>query len=430
MEAHPRRKTPTVTVGSFKIGSEYPIAIQSMIDTPTADIEATLKQTIELIEAGCELVRWTVNDDDAAKAVPEIIQRLKDSGYNTPIIGDFHFNGHTLLRKYPECARQLSKYRINPGNVGKGERRDENFSSIVKIAVEHDKAIRIGVNWGSLDQELLTDLMDQNARLSEPKDFKEVTYEAMMQSALKSAELAQKLGCKEEKIVLSVKMSILQDMVTVYSRLAKMCDYALHLGLTEAGGDIQGISSSSAALSILLQQGIGDTIRVSLTPQPNVKRSREVEVCKALLQTMGLRYFKPSVTSCPGCGRTSSNYFQYLTQDINFHIERKMPVWKKEFPGVEKLKIAVMGCVVNGPGESRHADIGISLPGTFEQPVAPVYIDGRQAATLKGQSIKEEFIGILEGYIAEKFKEQSLKKLLSKVTKENIHNEVDFGKAS
>ncbi len=406
MEFYPRRKTPTVTIGSLKIGSEYPIAIQSMTDTPTADIETTLKQTIELIEAGSELVRWTVNDDDAARAVAQIIKRLRDSGYTTPIIGDFHFNGHTLLQKHPQCARQLSKYRINPGNVGKGERHDENFSSIVKIAVEHDKAIRIGVNWGSLDQEFLTHLMDQNAKLSQPKDFKEVTYEAMIHSALKSAELAQKLECKKEKIVLSVKMSILQDMVTVYSRLAKMCDYALHLGLTEAGGDIQGISSSSAALSILLQQGIGDTIRVSLTPQPNVKRSREVEVCKALLQAMGLRYFKPSVTSCPGCGRTSSNYFQYLAQDINSHIERKMPVWKKEFPGVEKLKIAVMGCVVNGPGESRHADIGISLPGTFEQPIAPVYIDGKQSTTLKGERIKEEFIGILEGYIRKKYRRE------------------------
>ncbi len=403
MELHTRRKTPTITIGSVKIGSEYPVAIQSMTDTPTANIEATFQQTVELIEAGSELVRFTVNNDEAARAVPEIIQRLHDTGYDTPIIGDFHFNGHALLKKHPACAKALSKYRINPGNVGKGERHGENFSSIVRIAIEHDKAIRIGVNWGSLDQELLTYLMNQNARLSQPKDFKEVTYEAMIHSAVKSAELAQKLGCQKEKIVLSVKMSILQDMVTVYSRLSKRCDYALHLGLTEAGGDIQGISSSSAAMSILLQQGIGDTIRVSLTPQPNVKRSREVEVCKVLLQSMGLRYFKPSVTSCPGCGRTSSNYFQYLAQDINAHIERKMPLWKKEFPGVEKIKIAVMGCVVNGPGESRHADIGISLPGASEKPIAPVYIDGKEAVTLKGENIKEEFIGILEKYIREKF---------------------------
>ena len=402
MELQARRKTPLVTIGPLKIGSDYPIAIQSMTDTPTGNVQATFNQTVELIDAGSELVRWTVNNDDAARAVPEIIKRLHDAGYPAPIIGDFHFNGHTLLHQHPACAQALAKYRINPGNVGKGERHDENFSSIVKIAVEHDKAVRIGVNWGSLDQELLTSLMDENAKLSQPKDFKEVTYEAMIQSALRSAELAQKLGCKKEKIVLSVKMSILQDMVTVYSHLAKMCDYALHLGLTEAGGDIPGISSSSAALSILLQQGIGDTIRVSLTPQPNVKRSREVEVCKAILQAMGLRYFKPSVTSCPGCGRTSSNYFQYLAQDINSHIERKMPLWKKEFPGVEKIKIAVMGCVVNGPGESRHADIGISLPGAFEKPIAPVYIDGKEAVTLKGDHIKDEFIGILERYIRER----------------------------
>ena len=402
MNLYNRRKTPTVWVGKVPIGSDYPVVIQSMTDTPTADIAKTLTQTIELIEAGSEMVRWTVNDDDAADAVVEIIKRLRDKGYHTPIIGDFHFNGHTLLRKYPICARLLDKYRINPGNVGKGERHDENFSAIVKVAIENNKPVRIGVNWGSLDQELLTQLMDENAKLKTPKDFKEVTYEAMIQSALTSAQLAQKLGLGKDKIILSVKMSILQDMVTVYSRLAAKCDYVLHLGLTEAGGYIQGISSSSAALGILLQQGIGDTIRVSLTPQPGVPRSREVEVCKNLLQSLGLRYFKPSVTSCPGCGRTSSNYFQYLAQDINTHIERKMPIWKKNFPGVEKLKIAVMGCVVNGPGESRHADIGISLPGTSEQPIAPVYADGKQMTTLKGEKIKEEFIEILERYIQEK----------------------------
>ncbi len=402
MELINRRKTPTVWVGKVPIGSDYPVVIQSMTDTPTADIQKTLTQTVELIEAGSEMVRWTVNDDDAAKSVPEIINALRDKGYSTPIIGDFHFNGHTLLQKHPACAKLLDKYRINPGNVGKGERHDENFSSIVKIAIEHNKPVRIGVNWGSLDQELLTKLMDENAKLKSPKDFKDVTYEAMIQSALTSAKLAQKLGLKKDKIILSVKMSILQDMVTVYSKLAAKCDYVLHLGLTEAGGDIQGISSSSAALGILLQQGIGDTIRVSLTPQPGIPRSREVEVCKNLLQSLGLRYFKPSVTSCPGCGRTTSNYFQYLAQDINTHIERKMPIWKKQFPGVEKLKIAVMGCVVNGPGESRHANIGISLPGASEKPIAPVYADGEQITTLKGEKIKEEFIEILEKYIQEK----------------------------
>ena len=397
-----RRKTPTVRVGQVPIGRDYPVVIQSMTDTPTADVQKTVTQTIELIEAGSELVRWTVNDDDAARGTCEAIKILRDKGYATPIIGDFHFNGHTLLQKHPLCAKLLDKYRINPGNVGKGERHDENFSSIVKIAIEHNKPVRIGVNWGSLDQELLTQFMDENAKLKKPKDFKEVTYEAMIQSALTSAQLAQKLGLGKDKIILSVKMSILQDMVTVYSKLSAKCDYVLHLGLTEAGGDIQGISSSSAALAILLQQGIGDTIRVSLTPQPGVPRSREVQVCKNLLQSLGLRYFKPSVTSCPGCGRTSSHYFQYLAQDINTHIERKMPIWKKNFPGVEKLKIAVMGCVVNGPGESRHADIGISLPGTSEQPIAPVYADGKQMTTLKGERIKEEFIEILEKYIREK----------------------------
>ena len=402
MELNPRRKTCTVALAAVKIGSDYPVVIQSMTDTPTADIEKTLQQTTELIEAGSELVRWTVNDDKAAAAVSEIIQRLRGAGHTTPIIGDFHFNGHTLLRKHPACAKALAKYRINPGNVGRGERHDDNFTQIIKVAVEYDKPVRIGVNWGSLDQELLTAKMDENAKLAEPKDFKEVTFEAMIESALTCARLAEKAGLAHNKIILSVKMSILQDMVTVYSRLAKLCDYPLHLGLTEAGGDIQGTASSAAALSILLQQGIGDTIRVSLTPQPNVPRSREVDICKQILQALGLRFFKPSVTSCPGCGRTSSNYFQILAQDINDHITRQMPLWKKKHPGVEKLKIAVMGCVVNGPGESRHADIGISLPGASEKPIAPVYVDGKEKVTLKGEKIKEEFIEILENYIKEK----------------------------
>ncbi len=403
MELNRRRKTPTVKIGNVLLGSDHPVVIQSMTDTPTADVEATLKQTIELIEAGSELVRWTINDDAAARAVPEIVRALRDKGYKTPIIGDFHFNGHTLLTKHPECAAAIDKYRINPGNVGKGERHDDNFAAIIKIAIANNKVVRIGVNWGSLDQELLTQMMDQNAKLKDPKDAREVTLDAMIESAIQSAHYAEKLGIKKDKIVISVKMSVLQDMVTVYSRLAKKCDYVLHLGLTEAGSDMQGIASSAAALGILLQQGIGDTIRVSLTPQPNIKRSREVEVCKAILQAMGLRYFRPSVTSCPGCGRTSSNYFQYLAKDINEHIERKMPDWKKEYPGVEKIKIAVMGCVVNGPGESRHSDVGISLPGSFEKPVAPVYVDGKESTTLKGDHIKEEFISILEKYIQQRF---------------------------
>ncbi len=400
-----RRKTPEVTIGCVSLGTAHPVVIQSMTDTSTADIPATFSQTVNLIEAGSQLVRWTVNDEKAAQAVPEIIRMLRAKGYQTPIVGDFHFNGHRLLAKFPQTAKALDKYRINPGNVGKGNLHDDNFATIVKIAIENNKAIRIGVNWGSLDQELLTEMMNKNAKLSKPKEAKEVTYHAMIESALRSAQYAGKLGIKKEKIVLSVKMSILQDMVSVYSKLAKECDYVLHLGLTEAGADVQGIASSAAALGILLQQGIGDTIRVSLTPQPNVSRSREVEVCKTILQALGLRYFAPSVTSCPGCGRTSSNFFQFLAKDINEHISRQMPSWKKDFPGVEKLKIAVMGCVVNGPGESRHADIGISLPGASEKPIAPVYIDGKEATTLKGDKIKEEFIAILENYIQKRFKQ-------------------------
>ena len=399
-----RRKTPAVLIGPLALGSDYPIRIQSMTDTPTADVEATLAQTRELIAAGSELVRWTVNDHDAAKGAAEGISRLRAEGITTPIIGDFHFNGHTLLGKNPQTAKLLDKYRINPGNVGRGRLHDDNFAQIVKIAVDNGKAVRIGVNWGSLDQELLTELMDNNANSYDPKDFSEVTRDAMVQSALRSAEYALKLGLPEEKLVLSVKMSGLQDMVAVYQKLAQVCNFALHLGLTEAGADVKGAVSSSAALSILLQQGIGDTIRVSLTPQPNVPRSKEVDVCKELLQSMGFRYFSPSVTSCPGCGRTSSNYFQYLAQDINSHIKLKMPLWQKQYPGIEELKIAVMGCVVNGPGESRHADIGISLPGTSETPIAPVYMDGKEFKTLKGDHIKEEFIDILETYIKEKYK--------------------------
>ena len=399
-----RRQTPTIMVGNVPLGSAHPVRIQSMTNTPTADVKATAAQTIDLIEAGSEMVRWTVNDDSAARAVPEIIKILADKGYgSTPIIGDFHFNGHTLLAKHPACARALAKYRVNPGNVGKGDRRDENFARIIKIAVENGKAVRIGVNGGSLDGEIVTGLMDKNAALKDPECANEVLNEAMVQSALTNARYAEELGLKKDRIVLSVKMSVLQNMVSVYERLAQRCDHVLHLGLTEAGGDTQGTVSSAAALAILLQQGIGDTIRVSLTPQPDVPRRREVEVCQHILQSMGLRYFSPSVTSCPGCGRTDSDYFQRLAQDIREYIQQQMPVWKKEFRGVERLKVAVMGCVVNGPGESRHADIGISLPGASEQPAAPVYVDGKQTATLKGEGIKEEFIRILEDYIARKY---------------------------
>ncbi len=397
-----RRKTPTVDIGGLKLGSNFPVRIQSMTDTPTADVEKTLAQTKELIAAGSELVRWTVNDDKAAKGAVEVIRRLRSEGIKTPIVGDFHFNGHIILRNNPEAAQLLDKYRINPGNVGKGKLHDDNFAQIIKIAIEHHKAVRIGVNWGSLDQELLTEMMDNNAKSAKPKDFRDVTIDAMIESAKRSAAYALSLGLPTEKLVLSVKMSVLQDMVAVYQQLAISCDYAIHLGLTEAGADIKGAVSSASALAILLQQGIGDTIRVSLTPQPNVTRAREVEVCKEILQGMGFRYFAPSVTSCPGCGRTSSNYFQYLAQDINAHIKLKMPIWQKQYPGVEELKIAVMGCVVNGPGESRHANIGISLPGASESPIAPVYVDGKEFTTLKGDHIKEEFIQILENYIQHK----------------------------
>ena len=398
-----RRKTPVVCIGNLALGQDYPIRIQSMTDTPTADVDATLTQTKELIAAGSELVRWTVNDHDAARGAAEAINHLRAEGITTPIIGDFHFNGHTLLSKNPQAAKLLDKYRINPGNLGKGRLHDDNFAQIIKIAVDNGKAVRIGVNWGSLDHELLTDLMDKNAKSSNPKDFSEVTREAMVQSALQSAEYALKAGLPKEKLVLSVKMSGLQDMVAVYQKLAHACDFVLHLGLTEAGSDLKGAVSSAAALSILLQQGIGDTIRVSLTPQPGIPRSKEVEVCKELLQSMGFRYFLPSVTSCPGCGRTSSNYFQYLAKDINSHIKLKMPLWQKEYPGIQEMKIAIMGCVVNGPGESRHADIGISLPGASESPMAPVYKDGVEFKTLKGHQIKEEFIEILEDYIKERY---------------------------
>jgi (E)-4-hydroxy-3-methylbut-2-enyl-diphosphate synthase len=398
-----RRKTPTVLIGPLSLGHDYPVRIQSMTDTPTSDVEATLAQTKELIAAGSELVRWTINDHEAAKGAAEAISRLRAEGITTPIIGDFHFNGHTLLSENPQTAKLLDKYRINPGNVGKGRLHDDHFARIIKIAVEHGKAVRIGVNWGSLDQELLTELMDRNAKSSHPKDFSDIAREAMVQSALRSAEYALKLGLPQEKLVLSVKMSGLQDMVAVYQKLAQACNFALHLGLTEAGADIKGVASSAAALSILLQQGIGDTIRVSLTPQPNVPRWKEVEVCKELLQAMELRYFSPSVISCPGCGRTRSNDFQYLARDINSHIKLKMPLWHKQYPGIEEMKIAVMGCVVNGPGESRHADIGISLPGASENPVALVYMDGKEFKTLKGEHIKEEFIDILETYIKQRY---------------------------
>ncbi|MBU1997454.1 MAG: flavodoxin-dependent (E)-4-hydroxy-3-methylbut-2-enyl-diphosphate synthase [Candidatus Omnitrophica bacterium] len=397
-----RRKTPTVKIGNILLGSSHSIVIQSMTNTPTADVDKTLSQVFELIESGSQLVRLTVNDDDSAKAIPEIVKSLRKKGIETPIIGDFHFNGHILLNQYPQCAESLDKYRINPGNIGKGQTHDNNFENFIKVAIKHNKPVRIGVNWGSLDQELLAELMSQSSERTEA-DNKNVIIEAMIKSALQSAQYAEKIGLRKDQIVLSVKMSLLQDMVNVYSRLAKECDYALHLGLTEAGGDIEGLISSSAALAILLHQGIGDTIRISLTPEPGAKRSLEVEACKTLLQSMGLQHFRPSVISCPGCGRTDTNLYQELAKDIKNHINKNLPVWKQNFPGVETLTIAVMGCVVNGPGESKHADIGISLPGKREEQSAPVFANGKIFSILKGNNIKDGFIAILEEYISKKF---------------------------
>jgi (E)-4-hydroxy-3-methylbut-2-enyl-diphosphate synthase len=373
-----------------------------MTNTDTADVEATVAQVAELHSAGSEIVRVTVNNDEAARAVPEIVERLEARGVSVPIVGDFHYNGHLLLTRYPECARALAKYRINPGNVG-GKRRDENFRAIVEVAITNDKPVRIGVNWGSLDRQLLTELMDRNSRRPEPLDAREVTLEAMVESALRSARLAEEMGLPHDKIILSAKVSGVQDLIAVNRRLARLCDYPLHLGLTEAGMGTKGIVASTAALSVLLQEGIGDTIRVSLTPAPGGDRAEEVRVCQQILQSLGLRSFAPQVSACPGCGRTTSTFFQEMAQEIQRHIERRMPEWRKRHPGVEGLKVAVMGCVVNGPGESKHADIGISLPGTFEEPKAPVYIDGRLAVTLKGERLVEEFLELLEAYVERKY---------------------------
>lgn len=369
-----------------------------MTNTDTADVKGTVKQIKALADAGSELVRITVNNEKAAQAVPDIVKTLRDDGYCVPIVGDFHYNGHLLLTRYPVTAQALDKYRINPGNVGT-KRRDDNFKTIVEQAVAYNKPIRIGVNWGSLDQALLTQMMDENARSQHPKDALAVTLEAMVVSALRSAEYAQECGLPADRIVISAKVSGVQDLITVYRSLANRCDYALHLGLTEAGMGTKGIVASTAALAVLLQEGIGDTIRVSLTPRPGGDRTEEVRVCQQILQSLELRAFAPQVTACPGCGRTTSTFFQEMAEDVQRHIERRMPEWRQQFPGVEQLKVAVMGCVVNGPGESKHADIGISLPGTFEEPVAPVYVDGRLFTTLRGDDVVEEFKNILDEYV-------------------------------
>ncbi len=398
-----RRMSFPVNVGGIWIGGGHPIAVQSMTNTDTADVVATAAQVQALAVAGSELVRVTVNTREAARAVPEMVQRLRDDHIHVPIIGDFHYNGHILLREYPNCARALDKYRINPGNVGMGRQHDDNFRSIIEIALKNEKPIRIGVNWGSLDQSLVTRLMDENAQQRAPKESREVIMEAMVLSAIESAEMAQSYGMPRDRIVLSAKVSGVQDLIDVYRELATRSSYALHLGLTEAGMGRRGIVSSTTALSVLLQEGIGDTIRVSLTPAPGGDRAEEVRTCQDILQSLGIRSFSPRVTACPGCGRTTSTVFQEMANDIQEYLNSRMPAWKAIYPGVENLKIAVMGCVVNGPGESKHADIGISLPGTGEEPKAPVYMDGRLMTTLKGPTIVGDFIRILDEYLETRF---------------------------
>lgn len=401
-----RRQTPTVWVGKVPKGGDHPVVVQSMTNTDTADIEATVGQVWALARAGSEVVRMTVNNDEAAKAVPEIKRRLADLGTDVPLVGDFHFNGHILLRKYPEMALALDKYRINPGTVGKGKQQDPNFKTMCEVAVEFGKPVRIGVNWGSLDAGLVDEMMDANAALPEPKEAHQVTLETIVESAVRSYEWALKYGLTEDKIILSAKISNAPDLWWVYRELAKRTPAVLHLGLTEAGMGVSGIVTSTAGLVPLLTEGIGDTIRVSITPAPGEPRTKEVEVALEIVQSIGIRQFTPSVASCPGCGRTTSTFFQELALQVSTRLNAQMPVWKTQYPGVENLKVAVMGCVVNGPGESKHADIGISLPGAGEAPRAPVYIDGQLATTLKGDHIAEEFMGMVEEYIQKRYGKQ------------------------
>ncbi len=399
-----RRPTPTVTIGNVTVGASHPVVVQSMTNTDTADVAATVQQVAELAGAGSEIVRVTVNNDAAAQAVPAIVAELNQLGIAVPIVGDFHYNGHLLLTRYPDCARALAKYRINPGNVG-GKRHDEHFRAIVEVAIEQGKPVRIGVNWGSLDQALLTTMMDANAALATPEPTREVMLEAMVASALNSARAAESIGLPHDRIVLSAKVSGVQDLIDVYRRLASRCDYPLHLGLTEAGMGMKGQVASALGLGILLQQGIGDTIRVSLTPRPGGDRREEVRTAQQILQSLELRHFTPQVTACPGCGRTTSTFFQTMAEEIQGHLQQRMTQWRSQYPGVAELRVAVMGCVVNGPGESKHADLGISLPGTFEDPVAPVYVDGRLETTLRGDGIVAEFLEILDGYVARRYGE-------------------------
>ena len=397
-----RRKTVPVDVGGVTVGGSAPVVVQSMTNTDTADAPSTAEQVKLLADAGSELVRVTVNNEEAAQAVPEIVARLRDEGYATPVIGDFHYNGHVLLTKYPACAAALAKLRINPGNVGT-KHRDENFQQIVQVAIEHGKPVRIGVNWGSLDQRLLTELMDANAKASAPKPAGAVLMDAMVESAVRSAALAEETGLPHDRIVISTKVSGVRNLIHVYRTLAQRCDYPLHLGLTEAGLGAKGIVATTAALSPLLLEGIGDTIRVSLTPRPGGDRAEEVRVAQQVLQSLGIRQFEPQVTSCPGCGRTTSTFFQEMAEDITSFIRESMPTWRREYPGVEGMEVAVMGCVVNGPGESKYADIGISLPGTFEEPKAPVYVNGEHTVTLKGEGLVDEFKQLLADYVRKRY---------------------------
>jgi (E)-4-hydroxy-3-methylbut-2-enyl-diphosphate synthase len=407
-----RRKTPIVLIGNVRVGSDAPVVVQSMTNTDTADVPSTVRQVAALHRAGSEIVRVTVNNDEAAKAVPAIVEELAQQDVHVPIVGDFHYNGHLLLKKYPDCARALAKYRINPGNCSIGRKDDDNFRTMIECAVENQKPVRIGVNWGSLDQALLTRMMDENARSAAPKDARDVTMEAMVASALDSAVMAERYGLRHDQIILSAKVSGVHDLIDVYRMLAGRCDYALHLGLTEAGMGMKGIVASTAGLTPLLLGGIGDTIRVSLTPKPGGDRTEEVLTAQQILQSLGIRSFTPQVTACPGCGRTTSTFFQELAQQIQSHVRESMPVWREKYPGVEELKLAVMGCVVNGPGESKHANIGISLPGTFEEPKAPVYVDGRLLLTLRGDHIVQEFTKILDEYVETRYGASQAKDLV------------------
>ena len=410
-----RRKTVTVRVGRVRVGSEAPVVVQSMTNTDTADVGSTVQQVAALATAGSELVRVTVNNDDAAKAVPYIVDGLAKLGIDVPIVGDFHYNGHLLLRKYPECARALAKYRVNPGNVSIGRKDDDNFRTMIECAVENQKPVRIGVNWGSLDQALLTRMMDENSKLAEPHDARDVMMEAMCRSALDSAAAAERYGLRRDQIIISGKVSGVRDLIDVYEMLAARCEYPLHLGLTEAGMGMKGIVASTAGLTPLLLKGIGDTIRVSLTPKPGGDRTEEVLTAQQILQSLGIRSFTPQVTACPGCGRTTSTFFQELAAQIQDYVRESMPVWREQYPGVEEMKLAVMGCVVNGPGESKHANIGISLPGTFEEPKAPVYVDGRLMTTLRGDTIVRDFTRILDEYVRTRYGSAERKEQLVEV---------------